>query len=147
MVHALEITHGMLKRGGILIDIHPSGHPPSAEVHAGGKTLLAGHLDEESGFFDYYAADNALADVTARGLFELEREGLFPFMIHAPSITAMDNYLETEWSDAIVPEKVLTRLANLMSKPGEGKEIVVREIVRISRYRSSSRQFPRSQIG
>ena len=139
MVHALEIVHNLLKRGGLLVDIHPIGHPPSAEVHAAGKVLLAGHLDEESGFFDYYAADNALADVTARGLFELERQGLFPFLMHAPNITALLDFLEDEWSDAIVPEKVAGRLADLMAGPGEGKEIVVREIVRIARYRARGR--------
>ena len=140
MVHALESVRDLLKPGGLLIDIHPSGHPPSVEVHTGGKVLFAGHLDEESGFLDYYDADNALADVTARGLFALEREGLFPFMMHAPTFAALLDFIEAEWSDAIVPEKVAERVAELMGQPGAGKEVVVREIIRISRYRAGDQK-------
>jgi hypothetical protein len=139
MVHALEITHGLLKKGGLLIDIHPSGEPPPVEVHVGGKVLLAGHLGEKDNFVEYFQADDALTDVTGRGLFKLERHELFPFMTHAPTIAALTNFLETEWSDAILPEDVLERLAEMMGEPGEEKEIVVREIVRISRYRASGR--------
>lgn len=139
MVHALEITHGLLKKDGLLIDIHPSGDPPPVEVHVGGKVLLAGHLGEKDDFAEYFEADGALANVTAQGLFELERQALFSFMTHAPTITALTNFLEAEWSDAILPEEVMERLVELMDEPGEGKEIVVREIVRISRYRSSGR--------
>lgn len=139
MVHALEITHGLLKKDGLLIDIHPSGKPPPVEVHGGGDVLLAGHLDEKDGFAEYFEADGALADVTARGLFELEREGLFSFNLHAPTIVALIDHLEAEWADAVLAEEVIERLAKLLAEPGEGKEIVVREIVRISRYRVSGR--------
>ena len=139
MVHALEITHGLLKKDGLLIDIHPSGKPPPVEVHGGGEVLLAGYLDEKGGFAEYFEADSALADVTARGLFELEREGLFSFMLHAPTIMALIDLLEAEWSDAVLAEEVVEQLAKLLAEPGEGKEIIVREIVRISRYRASGR--------
>lgn len=135
MVHALEITHSLLKRDGLLIDIHPNGQRPPVEVHADGKVVLAGHMQEAGDFVEYFQADGALADVIARGLFELEREALFPFMVHASTIKALTNYLENEWSDAILSETVSERLAELMAEPGEGKEIVVREIVHISRYR------------
>jgi len=135
MVHALEITHGLLKPGGLLIDIHPSGEPPPVEVHAGSKVLLAGHVQETDGFMEYFQADDALAEVTAHGLFELERETLFPFTIHAPTIRALTDYLENEWSDAILSTPVSKQLAELMAEPGEDKKIIIREIVRISRYR------------
>ena len=139
MVHALETTHGLLKRGGVLVDIHPNGTPPPIEVHVGGEVLLAGYLEETDDFVEYFEADGALADVAARGLFELEREGLFPFLTHASTILALTNNFETQWSDAVLPEEVMERLAALMNEPGERKEIVVREEVRISSYRSIGR--------
>lgn len=139
MVHALEITHGLLKRDGLLIDIHPSGEPPRFEVHAGGKASLAGYVDETDDFVEYFEADDALADVVVRGLFELEGTMLFPFTYHASTVKAMVDFIEEEWSDALLSEAVIGRATALLGEPGEGKEIVVREIVRISAYRSSGR--------
>lgn len=139
MVHALEITHGLLKRDGLLIDIHPNGRPPKFEVHVDGEALLAGYVDETDDFVEYFEADEALADVVARGLFALEDTKLFPFLLHAPSFEAIAEFFEDEWSDAILPDAVIERATAMMGEPGKGKEIVVREIVRISRYRSSGR--------
>jgi hypothetical protein len=97
MVHALEITRGLLKPDGLLIDIHPTGQPPRVEAHVGGEVHLAGHLDETGNFVKYFEADDALKNVTGRGLFELEREGLFTSLLHAPSIMALANHLAAEW--------------------------------------------------
>ena len=109
---------------------------PLIEAHVDGEILLVGHLEEAGDFAEYFQADDALVDVTGRGLFVLEREGLFTFLLHAPSITALVDHLAAEWLDAIVPEGTIERATALMGESGEGKEIVLREIVRISRYRS-----------
>ena len=136
MVHALEITHGLLKKDGRYIDIHPNGEErPLVEVRLDGVARPAGHLDETDDFVEYFEADDALAEVTARGLFELERQGLFTFLLHAPTIEALTGYLEDEWSDAVLPEEVMARLKALMAEPAGEKEIVVYESVRIARYR------------
>jgi hypothetical protein len=139
MVHALEIIRDLLKADGHLIDIHPSGTPPPIEVHVGGEIQLAGFLEETNDFVEYFQADDALADVTGRGLFELEREGLFTFMLHAPTIMALADHLEAEWSDAVLLEDTIERAAALMGEPGKDKEIVLRESVKIARFRSSGR--------
>ena len=97
MVHALEITYNLLKAGGLLIDVHPTGEPPRIEVHVGGEVRLAGHLDETDDFEEYFQADEALTEVTRRGLFTLEREGLFTFMLHTSTIKELVDYLEAEW--------------------------------------------------
>ena len=138
-MHALEIAHSLLKRDGLLIDIHPSGQRPQFEVHVKGRVLLAGHVEETDDFVEYFEADNALADMVARGLFVLEETTLFPFLLHAPSIEAIVDFLQEEWSDAILSEAVIERATALLGEPGEGKEIVVREIARISRYRPRGR--------
>ena len=54
MVHALEIAHSLLKRDGLLIDIHPSGQRPQFEVHVKGRVLLAGHVEETDDFVGYH---------------------------------------------------------------------------------------------
>ena len=135
MVHALEITHGLLKAGGLLIDIHPTGAPPLIEAHVGGDVRLAGHLDETDNFEEYFAADAALSDVTVRGLFSLERRGQFTFILHAPTVHELVDFLEAEWSDALLREETIERAARLLGKPGQDRSIVLRERVHIARYR------------
>jgi hypothetical protein len=142
MVHALETTHSLLKTNGMLIDIHPTGEPPQVEVHADGEVRLAGYLDETDDFVEYFEADDALAEVTGRGLFVLEREGLFTFMQHAVNIRALADFLEAEWSDAVLHQETIDRAAELMGEPEEGREIVLRETVRIARFRASERLNP-----
>lgn len=139
MVHALEITRDLLKQGSLLIDLHPSGQPPTIEAHVDGQLLLAGQVQETNDFVEYFQADAALADVTARGLFALERMELFPYLLHAPTVTAMADYIDAEWSDAVLVEAVIDRAKALLGQPGEGREIVAREIIRIGRYRASGR--------
>lgn len=137
MVHALEMTHSLLNRDGLLVDIHPSGRPPTVEVYVDGEVQLAGLVLEMDGFVEYFQADDALADTVARGLFELERTELFPFSLHGPTVKAIVDYIAAEWLDAVLAEEVIDRAATLLGEPGEGKEIVVREIIRISRYRAT----------
>ena len=137
MVHALEITHGLLKAGGLLIDIHPNGEPALIEAHVGGEVRVAGYLEETNSFVEYFQADDALADVTNRGLFRLEREGLFTHLTHAATIKALADFVEAEWSDSMVREETIKRAAELMGEPGEDREIVLRESARIARFRAS----------
>lgn len=139
MVHALEITHGLLKPEGLLIDIHPTGQPPQIEAHVGGEIFLAGHLDETDDFVEYFQADDALAAMTKRGLFELELEGGFTNLLHAPTIMALADFLAAEWSDAVLAGETIERAADLMGQPGNDREIVLRESVKIARFRSTGR--------
>jgi hypothetical protein len=136
MVHALEITHGLLKPGGLLIDIHPTNQPPQVEVHLDGEVQLAGHVDDRDNFVDYILADQALAAVNDQGLFCLEREKFFPFLYHAATLTEMTDHIAAEWSSAVLPEEVLARAGQLIGQPGKGKEIVIREPIRITRFRA-----------
>ncbi len=77
--------------------------------------------------------------MTGRGLFELEREGLITFMLHASTIMALADFLEAEWSDSVLHEETIERATELMGEPGAGREIVLRESVRIARFRASGR--------
>ena len=140
MVHALEIAHSLLKKDGLLIDIHPSGRPPKVEVHLDGEVFLAGHVQETDNFVEYFQADEALAKVTGIGLIELEREGQFDFLMHAPTMEDILKYIETEWSDAVLSQEVIRKTKTLLGAPRDGKEVVVREIVRIGRYRAIGRK-------
>ena len=139
MVHALEITRSLLKSDGLLIDIHPTGQPSQIEAHIDGEIHLAGPVREAGNCEKYFDASNALKDVTGRGLFELEREGRFVFLLHAPTIQALSDHIEAEWSDTSVSEKTFEQAGRLLGEPGEGavdrSEIILREFVHIARFR------------
>jgi len=137
MVHALEITHGLLKPGGLLIDIHPTGEQPRVEAHVDGEVYLAGYLDELDDFEEYFKADEALAQVTRRGLFLMEREGSFTFLYHAATITELADFIAAEWPDSVLHEETIEQARGLMGEPADGREIVVREHVRIARFRAN----------
>ncbi len=136
MVHALEMTHSLLRPGGLLIDIHPTGDHPQVEVHVAGEVRLAGLIDELDDFAEYLQADQALAEVNSRGLFRLEREAFFPFLYHAANITALADFIAAEWSDAVLHEETIQQASQLLEEPGDGREIVLREPIRITRFRA-----------
>ena len=138
MVHALEVTHSLLKPGGLLIDIHPTGQHPLVEAHVDGEVRFAGVVDELDDFEEYFKADQALADVNSRGLFLLEREAFFSFLYHAPTIAELADFIAAEWSDAVLHEETIEQARQLMGEPGDGRKIVVREPVRITRFRASA---------
>ena len=140
MVHALEMVHSLLKKDGLLIDIHPTGQPPQVEAHVGEEIHLAGRLQETDNFLENnIQASAALEAVTGSGLFVLERHGLFTFLTHAPTSTALADHLAAEWSEPLLDEEPIERAGGLMGQPGDDKEIVLREIVHIARLRVSGR--------
>lgn len=135
MVHALEITHSLLEPDGFLLDIHPSSDPPPIEVRLGERTYLAGWLKEADDYIEYINADQALQSVVERGLFTIENSGVFTFNTYAGSLEDLRNYLDEVWEDAQIEDQVAGRVEELWSSPIRDKEIILREVVRISRLR------------
>jgi hypothetical protein len=135
MVHALEIIHGLLEPGGILIDFHPTGEPPPVEVHADGRLVRAGLLQEADGFIEYFQADSALAEAVRRGLFAVEQEGTFEFLTHADTLADLLAYFANKYTDAVLDEATLQRTEAFLRAAQQEKEVVIRETIRIARLR------------
>jgi hypothetical protein len=133
MVYALEVIHGLLESDGFLLDLHPSGEPPPIEVRIAEKYYLAGWIKEEQEYM--LQADEALQAVIDRGLFAVEKKGAFTFNTYAGSIKDLRDYLEEAWEDAIIEDQVAARIDDLWRSPSNDKELVVREMVKISRLR------------
>ena len=85
MVHALEEIRRLLKPTGILIDIHPVAEPSPIEIHLGEKIERIGDLSVRQWCSDYQHADEALTEIKQRGLFMVEREGMFNSLTHYDS--------------------------------------------------------------
>jgi len=134
MVHALEIVHRLLKPEGRLIDIHPSGIPPVMEAVRGNQRFLLGYLQETDDFIEYRQASAALEQAVRRGLFAVERQDTFTFIIHADSAPELYDYLVETWADAVPPTEILTRASELATA-GETLRVEMSEGVAITRLK------------
>jgi hypothetical protein len=65
----------------------------------------------------------------------VEKEGTFTFNTYASSLDDLREYLKDVWEDAILDDQVAGRVEELWLSPTRDKELVIREIIRISRLR------------
>lgn len=135
MVHALKTVHSLLKPDGRLIDIHPNGEPPPIIVRSGGRSEIAGWLEETDDFIEYEQAEAALAQAVRERLFSIEKQSSFIFNIYADTFAELSAYLEANWSDAVIlPDTVVH--AEALETTARGKtDALLGETVRISQLR------------
>lgn len=125
-MHALKRIHGLLKPGGVLIDLRPKGNPADFWGYKGEDPILLGHLEETDNFVEYHQAAQAMEEAIEKGWFQVQRIGEFDFAIHADSLEQMRDYLAIEWTDAVIPEEVWSNAQKL------GPErITLRDLVHI----------------
>ena len=102
MVHALSEIRRALTPGGILIDLRPLTGGWPIELASSSGSQEAGRLtDLEEGLEDERAANAALREGQAQGLFAREREETFPFFYYWDSPNEMKEYIDESWSDFI----------------------------------------------
>jgi hypothetical protein len=146
MVHALEEIHRLLKPSGALIDIHPVSEPSSIEVRQAEKVDSVGLLSVRQWCFEFEQADIALAEVTQRGLFAVERNAVFDSPTHYDSAAEMGADLKEsvgifarDPQAGIEPlphvEALAVRAEELMRAAVSGAELIVHERTHISRLR------------
>ena len=144
MVHALEEIHRLLKPNGALIDIHPVSEPLSIEIHQPGKVELVGQLSVRQWCFEFEQADIALAEITRRGVFIMERNALFDLPTHYASAAELGSDLKEsielfarDAQAAIEPlphvEALTARAEDLMRAAGSDAELIAHERTHISR--------------
>lgn len=129
MVHALEQIHDLLKPGGQLIDIHPNGELVEFHYELGEDKLFLGYMRETDDYIEYRQADEALETVLNRKLFHLDVAGEFEFRTYADSFGEMQDFLNENWSDAVITDEVITSARKLESKCGEYKTILREQVV------------------
>jgi hypothetical protein len=141
MVHALEEIHRLLKPQGNLVDIHPLPAAPIVEVHDKGRRLLSEAYPTQ-GSEPYRQADQAIDFVAQRGLFVVERRGVFDFFTHAPSASDLEAYLAfANAFDPGSPDKevqarradLVTRIDKIVAAAGPSSEVVLLERGQIAR--------------
>ena len=146
MVHALEEIHRLLKPNGALIDIHPVSEPSSIETQQAGKVDLVGLLSVRQWCFEFEQADIALAEITHRGKFVMERNAQFDLPTYYASAAELGTDLKEsveifarDTQAAIEPlphvEALTARAEELMRAAGRDAELIVHERTHISRLR------------
>jgi hypothetical protein len=132
MVHAVECLTRWLKPEGVLVDIHPTGRLPQAEVWSGDGRAVIGDL-QECDSQNYYLAGAAIDRAVTAGLYALTAGETFAFLYHAPTLGDMLDYACEHWRDLRVDAATAAQIEAALGPPGSGRELVVREEVRITR--------------
>jgi hypothetical protein len=135
MVHALTHIRTLLKADGRLIDIHPPPEPPPIYVRLGADRHPVGWVRETDDYLEYLQADEALAEAVARGLYAWQKRGTYAFITYADAIADLQAHLAESWHDAIIEERVIQRAEELMATIEPDKELILHEVVQISRLR------------
>ena len=73
--------------------------------------------------------------MTDTGLFALEQRGAFEFVWHAESVADLLAYLAEDWQDARLDPVTARRIEEMLKTPEHDTEILVKEAIRIARYR------------
>ncbi|MCL4871438.1 MAG: hypothetical protein KJ063_20960 [Anaerolineae bacterium] len=132
MVHALKQIRDLLKPGGLLIDIHPSGEPPPIHVHLDGQAICVGWVKEENEFISYFQTDDALAQACQNGWFTRQSHTRFAFTTAADTIQELYEYLSQNWEDMIIEPQIISRAEDLLRSSQPEKEVQVREWIKMT---------------
>lgn len=132
MVHALEIIGDLLPENGILIDIHPTGEPPTLEVSGAGASEMAGYLQESDDFIEYAQADAAIASAIQLGWFRLEQQETFSHVTITFSMDEFQNFLDEKYQDAIVTPETRQRIQAVLAE-NPANRLIMSENILITR--------------
>jgi hypothetical protein len=115
MVHALEEIHRVLKPDRILIDIRPLNGQWPIEVASIRGIKETGHVNDLPEPLNADRASNeAMKEVEARGWFQREQQGFFPFLYSWDTPSEMEEFVAEDWSDFVElseEAKIATRSA------------------------------------
>ena len=113
MVHALEETHRVLRRGGGLIDLRPATTNRTVELEIAGARLYIGEIDSSVTFADHLEADEALTSFMGQGRLEAEHAADFQLTTDLDSIEDLLDYAKT-LRRSIMGEELLERIQALI---------------------------------
>ena len=135
MVHALQEIHRVLKVGGSLIDLRPAISNRTVEIELSYARLHVGEIDSVVTIPDHLAADRALQNQIAAGLFRAEYEENFELVTELDTLADLQEYAAS-LRQSVLPEAVLQRVAAIIADETEDFSIRTRREMVIARYRS-----------
>lgn len=138
MVHALEQIHDLIKPGGHLIDIHPTGELVKFIRPLNGHEHFMGYLQETDDYIEYRQADEALETAVSKGSFQVGATEEFEFHTYANSFEELKAFLEENWSDAVIPNDVIAEAHKLDKEHGKHM-VFLREQARVTVLKTTSK--------
>ena len=138
MVHALQEIHRVLKMGGSLIDLRPAISNRTVEIELSYARLHVGEIDSVVTIPDHLAADRALQNQIAAGLFRAEYEENFELVTELDTLADLLEYAAS-LRQSVLPEAVLQRVAAIIADETEDFSIRTRREMVIARYRRTGK--------
>jgi hypothetical protein len=126
----------LLRPGGALINVHDLPVHHLIEVHSAGDSVKAGWLLDNEEYAPERSAFDALARVVTDGDFQLEDERDFDFNVHVDQLQEFRDWLEEGWESAVLPDRTLQRLEELLRQGGQRATIVLRVPARMTLLRA-----------
>lgn len=133
MVHALREIHRVLTPRGMLADLRADRRMDPRKRHVAlprvycvsdGGEILAGVLKKEN-VADHRAADRAAREVLRRELFTLQSAETFPFRFYFRTLSHLEDYLSTWWTNTTLPALTRRRLRLLMDRYPASQIVVI----------------------
>ena len=138
MVHALQEIHRVLKVGGSLIDLRPAISNRTVEIELSYARLHVGEIDSVVTIPDHLAADRALQNQIAAGLFRAEYEENFELVTELDTLMDLLEYAAS-LRQSVLPEAVLQRVEAIIADETDDFSIRTRREMVIARYRSTGK--------
>ncbi len=137
MVHALQLTHKLLRPGGLLINVHDLPVPHLIELTASDAVHKVGWISDREGYAEPIASLAAVTGVVADGLFVLEDERNFIYTIYADNLEELQTFLAEWWKSALLPERTIQQLESFALETTEPTRIAIRLQARMTKLRAA----------
>jgi hypothetical protein len=134
MVHTLKEIHRVLKPSGTLIDIRPHFNNDVVNVVLSVATLRAGEIDSSSDVIDKHRADDTIKQAVQDGLFSLEYDETFDFIIDFDTVADLRDYRKS-LNRSKLSDAVLARAEALTTDETDDFSIQLHRLMQIARYR------------
>lgn len=136
MVHALQLTHDLIRPGGCLVNVHDLPVPHVIEIRSSEPTQKVGWITDKEDYDTTRASLNAVVQVVADGLFILEDERNFYYNIYADNWEELQAFLTAWWESALIPERTIQHLIEQSQAAGETSRIVLALQARMTKLRA-----------
>lgn len=136
MVHALQLTHSLLRPGGLLINVHDLPVPHLIELTVSDSIHKAGWISDKDDYDTARASLNAIVQVAADGLFILEDERNFIYTIYADNLEELRAFLAEWWESALLPKRTVQRLEAFAAETSDPTRIAIRLQARMTKLRA-----------
>jgi hypothetical protein len=134
-VDVLKRIHRWLRRGGLLLDLHPEPEQPLVELTLDGiRNVYLGRIDTTALIGNIHGARAALRSVVEAGWFERERSVVFDFVSHFPGVDEWLQHREKHRSSSVVDQAIIVSARSVLSAVTSG-ELQVSERVLATRFK------------